>query len=123
MEFKLEYGVSGRGSRLHPFTAQGHTDCHQVNSIKALCWAAKLFRLRVEDLYEGLLRPLVTAPASDGLRRESYPLPWRLVSYLEHALIFFVHFLYRPCSWPAPLWLVFSDRCAGQTHSISAGTP
>ena len=65
-----------------------HTDCHQLNSIKALRWAAKLFRLRVEDLYEGLFRTLVAAPASGKLRRESYPLPWRLVSYLEHALIF-----------------------------------
>ncbi|CAE7265839.1 unnamed protein product, partial [Symbiodinium necroappetens] len=65
-----------------------HTDCHQVNTIKALRWAAKLFRLRVEDLYEGLFRTLVAAPASGKLRRESYPLPWRLVSYLEHALIF-----------------------------------
>ena len=65
-----------------------HTDCHQLNTIKALRWTAKLFRLRVEDLYEGLFRTLVAAPASGKLRRESYPLPWRLVSYLEHTLIF-----------------------------------
>ena len=78
-----------------------HQDCHQLNCVKALRWIAKLLRLQVDDLYDGLFRPLVNVAGSDKLHRESYPLPWRLVSFLEHALIFALgpgNF----CSWPVP---------------------
>ena len=68
--------------------SRDHQDCHRLNSVKALRWIAKLLRLQVDDLYDGLFRPLVTPNSSGKLSRESYPLPWRLVSYLEEALIF-----------------------------------
>jgi len=60
-------------------------DCHCVNTLKGLRWAAKLLRLQVADLYDGLVRPLCLP--SEKPRKESYPLPWRLVSFLEHALM------------------------------------
>ncbi|CAE7578370.1 unnamed protein product [Symbiodinium sp. CCMP2592] len=65
-----------------------HQDCHQLNAFKALRWLAKLLRLQVDNLYDGLFKPLVNVASSGKLRRESYPLPWRLVSFFEQALIF-----------------------------------
>ena len=66
--------------------SRDHQDCHRLNSVKALRWIAKLLRLQVDDLYDGLF--MVAVNSSGKLSRESYPLPWRLVSYLEQALIF-----------------------------------
>ncbi|CAE7234980.1 unnamed protein product [Symbiodinium sp. CCMP2592] len=42
-----------------------HQDCHRINCVKALRWITKLLRLQVDNLYDGLFRPLVAVSIHD----------------------------------------------------------
>ena len=60
-------------------------DVHISNALKALRWAAKAFRLRLPDLYGGLLLGVESRVLSD--RKEALPLPIFILAAWERFLL------------------------------------
>ena len=60
-------------------------DVHISNALKALRWAAKALRLRLPDLYGGLLLGVESRVLSD--RKEALPLPIFVLAAWERFLL------------------------------------